>query len=264
MTGPTVATIKRLFAVCGNQCAFPRCSVSLVDPSGGKVTAKICHIKGRKPGSARYDPDQTDEERHAFDNLLILCPIHHDVVDDDPDSYSVDRLRQIKAAHEGKDVCGSEPPDGIAQQLIANISHDTLTHGSVIFTQNQMGGQVAHSITNIGPLPRQISRAAVNALVAELRKQEPENVDIVAVLGDADSYNLAGILDEIMKMAGWRTDGVSQALFTGQPTNVILEAPQEKPSLLFFLNWLHRLGLKPSGILNPNAPKPKLVVGPAA
>jgi hypothetical protein len=56
--------VKRLFAVGGNECAFPNCRNRLV--LGQAVTGEVCHIKGQKPGAARYDPDQTNEERHSF------------------------------------------------------------------------------------------------------------------------------------------------------------------------------------------------------
>src|ERR1700743_1066086 len=98
MSGPSVATIKRLYAVSGNCCAFPKCASPLIHD--GKVTGRICHIQGAKPGSARYDEKQVDEDRHGFSNLILMCPIHHDVIDDDEVAYSVDRLRQLKADHE--------------------------------------------------------------------------------------------------------------------------------------------------------------------
>jgi hypothetical protein len=44
----------------------------------------------------------TDAERDAFENLLLLCPNHHRMVDAlDPDAYPVDRLLRMKElAHE--------------------------------------------------------------------------------------------------------------------------------------------------------------------
>lgn len=145
LTCPRQKTIKRLFAVSGNQCYFSNCNIPLVDKESGKVTGKICHIKGQKPGAARYDPNQIDEERHGFDNLILMCPIHHDVIDDDPDSYTVSRLNEIKAQHEKIYAKGEEPSDEIINQFILNI-----TQGSVIYSKDQQGGQIAHSIINIG------------------------------------------------------------------------------------------------------------------
>ena len=70
MSSPSVATIKRLFAVTGNKCAFPRCPLALVDEASGKVTGRICHIKARQVGGPRFDRDQSDDERNAFENLI--------------------------------------------------------------------------------------------------------------------------------------------------------------------------------------------------
>jgi hypothetical protein len=124
-----------------------------------------------------------------------------------------------------------------------------------------MGGQVAHSITNIGPQPREISQASANALIAELRKHAPERVDIASLLSDAESYNLATILDQILKLAGWQTEGVAQAVFTGLPGGVIIETPVDKPALGILLNWLNTIGLKPQGFLKPDSGITKIIVG---
>ena len=34
-------------------------------------------------------------ERHAFDNLLLLCGPHHKEVDDHPDTYTVAKLHEM-------------------------------------------------------------------------------------------------------------------------------------------------------------------------
>ena len=94
MSSPSVATIKHLFAVSGNLCAFPKCTSPLIH--FGKVTGRICHIKGAKPGSARYDENQGDEDRHDYQNLILMCPIHHDVIDADEIGYPVDLTTQVE------------------------------------------------------------------------------------------------------------------------------------------------------------------------
>ena len=68
---PTEATLKKLVAVSGNRCAFPKCSTPLVDPQSGSIVGEVCHIKGEKPGAARYDSNQSNKERHGFDNLIV-------------------------------------------------------------------------------------------------------------------------------------------------------------------------------------------------
>ena len=264
MASPSLKTIKRLFAVSGNRCAFPRCEIPLIDNLSGKVTGKICHIKTKKPTGPRYDPNQSDEERDAFENLLLMCPIHHDVIDADPESYGVSRLKEIKARHEALWAGGNEPSDDIAKQFLLNITSSTISHGSIIFTQRQMGGQVAHSIVNVGQQPRGVSQAAANALISELRKYPAENFEIAALMGDAETFNLAQILETILKHAGWSSSsGISQSLFSGLPRGVIIETAVEKPSLNILLNWLGQVGLKPQGFLKPDSKLTKIIVGTA-
>src|SRR5271157_5396723 len=121
MKKPTPSTIKRLYAVSSNRCAFSKCPNTLVDEQSGKVTGRICHIKGEKEGSARYDEDQSEDERRSFDNLVLMCPIHHDVIDDDTESYTVERLYQIKQTHESQfNTLDTDLSDDGAQQFIIN------------------------------------------------------------------------------------------------------------------------------------------------
>src|SRR5579859_7967257 len=75
MGKPSVPTQKRLFAVSGNRCAYRNCPQPLVDETTGKVTARICHIKGNKLTSKRHDASQPEEERQAFANLILMCPV---------------------------------------------------------------------------------------------------------------------------------------------------------------------------------------------
>jgi hypothetical protein len=109
-----------LFAVSHNRCAFPSCDTPLVDKQSGKVTGRICHIRGRSTNGPRYDPQQSEVDRHGFANLLLMCPVHHDVVDKDVDAYSVQRLTKIKAEHETGIADNPQASDEVAEQLINN------------------------------------------------------------------------------------------------------------------------------------------------
>lgn len=100
MPDPSRPTIKRLFAVSGNCCAFPGCPRPLIDPVTGTVTAKVCHITAKKKDGPRYDQSLSDTERNGFDNLLLLCGEHHDIVDSRTSTYSVEDLCRIKSEHE--------------------------------------------------------------------------------------------------------------------------------------------------------------------
>lgn len=246
--------MKHLFAVSGNQCAFPNCKTTLVDVESRKVTGRICHIKAHNPGGKRYDPNQSAKECHAFDNLVLMCPIHHDVIDADEVSYTVERLREIKATHEAKHQGGSEPSDDIVQQFMQTISNTIINDGSVIFSQGQMGGQIAHNITNIGPQPRRISGAAASQLVAELRKLAPEEFQIRTNFADTEAFNLAQELSQVLSEAGWHRKGEITQVFNAKSnpiSGIAVGTTQVRPSTIMLRDWfLKTLGTF-TGELNP-------------
>jgi hypothetical protein len=145
---PSRTTVKRLFAVSGNLCAFPKCSTPLVDPKSSSIVGEICHIKGDKPGAARYDATQTNEDRQAFDNLILLCNVHHKIVDDDDTAYTVSRLLQMKQDHEARHSGPSPVDDATAERFISVAITNSTVQGSVITSHGQTGGQTAHTIHN--------------------------------------------------------------------------------------------------------------------
>jgi len=99
---PTDKTVKRLFAGSGGVCAFPGCTTPLVDPQSGALLGEMCHISAAAPDGPRYDPHLSDAERSDAKNLIILCPTHHTLIDQDVDTYSAAFLRKMKAQHEAQ------------------------------------------------------------------------------------------------------------------------------------------------------------------
>lgn len=264
---PYPSTVKRLFAVSGNRCAFPGCAIPLVDGASNKVTGRVCHIKGNKAGAKRYDPDQADEERHGFDNLVLMCPLHHDVIDADDRSYTVERLREIKREHEAAAAVG-EPSDQVAAQLVVNAGQNTVTGGSVITILKHMGGQVAHSITNVGPQPRRISRAAGDALIAALRDLPPEKFDITSMMGNGESEDLAAVLTQVLTASGWSVAVEMQAMYNATPRQIVVSTRKASAAVATLVRWLQQVELQPQvteepfGTLHVHAPAPvHLVVG---
>src|SRR5579872_4643685 len=97
--GPSRQTIKRLYALSRNQCAFNSCDAPIIEGTE-TVTGILCHIKARSPGGPRYDGTQTDEQRHSDANLILLCARHAKIIDAEPERYSVAKLQEIKRLHE--------------------------------------------------------------------------------------------------------------------------------------------------------------------
>lgn len=95
-------TEKLLFTLSGNQCAAPGCDRQLVARDGMSIIGKICHIEAASPDGPRWNPDMTDDERRAFDNLVLLCDECHTIVDNRANEakYPVALLRRWKHDHE--------------------------------------------------------------------------------------------------------------------------------------------------------------------
>ena len=91
---------KRLWGRAGNICSFPGCQKVLSDPSGRPVLGREAHIKGKKPKSARYDPQQPESERESYFNYTLLCPNHHAEIDSDEELWTVETLLAMKKQHE--------------------------------------------------------------------------------------------------------------------------------------------------------------------
>jgi len=99
-TPPSQKTMKKLFALSGGLCAFPGCRTHLVDQASGAMLAEMCHIRAASADGPRYDQTQHDTQRNGEDNLLLLCPTHHSLIDQAPNQYTVDWLTSIKQSHE--------------------------------------------------------------------------------------------------------------------------------------------------------------------
>ncbi len=102
LSAPRDSTIRRLFALSMNQCAFPDCSTPILDPKTNTILGEICHIHAQNKKGPRYKAGQTPEERHAFENLILMCSVHHKIIDapENLAEYTDERLFEIKAAHE--------------------------------------------------------------------------------------------------------------------------------------------------------------------
>lgn len=231
-------TIKRLYAISQNQCAFPNCTARLVDSASGKVTGRICHIKGNRPGAKRYDPAQTEEERQSYDNLILMCPSHHDIIDNDEVTYPVERLKAMKSEHESNSRVSESISDVLVNQFLVTLENNILQNGSIIVTHNQMGGQVAHSITNIGPQPRRLTEAVQKQIAWRLLQLEPHSYEIEVNSDDADGRTLAYQITQILNTANWTCRTFASSIFPRPMIGITISFPAKSPAVTEFIAGL--------------------------
>jgi hypothetical protein len=93
---------KILWGKSGNRCAM--CNHTLVlDPTdldSESVVGEECHIVSDALNGPRHDPSFPAVETDELINLILLCRIHHKLIDDQAETYTADLLRDMKANHE--------------------------------------------------------------------------------------------------------------------------------------------------------------------
>lgn len=96
-----VSIAKILYAKCAGQCCICKDAIVIETTKNGlKQVGEMAHIAGENEGSARYDTTMTDEQRFAYDNLMLLCPTCHTKIDKAPESYPIELLKNYKQKHE--------------------------------------------------------------------------------------------------------------------------------------------------------------------
>ncbi len=204
---PRERIVRALFSTSRNKCAFPNCRIPAYDAATGSVLVEVRHIEGSRPDSARYRASQSVEERHGLGNLMLLCGVHHKVIDDDDVAYTVDRLKAMKAAHETTEE-ETPVPLGVAEQLLSNLAAGKIYAGSVIVSHHQMGGQTAHTIINNAPPARLLTETVSNRIVEGLRRHPPRVCELVRVDGDPEALRLAEQLKSALTQGGWRVNEI--------------------------------------------------------
>lgn len=155
-------TIKVLWGKSGGKCAKCRRAIILEkDESNFYHIAKQAHIAGLNPGSARYDSDMTDEERNSVNNIILLCPTCHEIIDENRDEYTVSKLKEIKKEHEewvDEQLTSSMPQvtfadlEVITKYLVSAPLHKSEENLTVVppgekIRKNNLSGEVANLIT---------------------------------------------------------------------------------------------------------------------
>ena len=97
-------THKILWARSGGKCAICKNDI-VIDPADlnddPSIVGDEAHIIARCESFTRGDYDSlSPEERDHYSNLILLCKNHHKQIDDQPGTYTVEKLREIKSQHE--------------------------------------------------------------------------------------------------------------------------------------------------------------------
>lgn len=99
---PDANTKLRLFAASGGYCQNPGCEQSLFVNTGSTRThiAEIAHVFAANDRGPRAKEELPKAERGAFDNLILLCPKCHTIIDKAEQEFPDTLLASWKRNHE--------------------------------------------------------------------------------------------------------------------------------------------------------------------
>ena len=131
---------KILWGRSGNRCAI--CRHELVVDSTAKdaesIVGEECHIISRQGQGPRHEPTFPEGAIDEPDNLMLLCRVHHKMVDDQVDTYTAGLLRTLKRNHETWVSSSLAPEKTIPPVRLRRIKENIPTHLSRINTGQEL------------------------------------------------------------------------------------------------------------------------------
>lgn len=97
--------------------------------AGGIIIGENCHIVAEKVDGPRGYHPVPEADRNRYPNLILLCNIHHKIVDTNVTLWSVERLLQIKSDHENwiKTIFEQSPnPAPLVYKRLVEIASEKL------------------------------------------------------------------------------------------------------------------------------------------
>jgi hypothetical protein len=94
--------LKLLFGLAAGRCSFchHEVLVAATEVDDAAIIGKIAHIEAHSDKGPRANSALTTKQRDSYANWILLCGNHHDLVDQQPNTFTVQDLRKRKGEHE--------------------------------------------------------------------------------------------------------------------------------------------------------------------
>jgi hypothetical protein len=225
----TTPTVKVLWTRAHDCCAFPTCPQLLtedsVDATTGEgfvtVVGEQAHIRSKTADGPRYDPDFDPSKLDSYENLILLCPTHHTMVDaNNGAGYTVDQLLEMRAKHEKQQA----RREHIDKTLRSYVGQQYNKDDQVLFEQVDLSGPSVDSMFVDVPFAcrTDVAIAVVLQQIAAKHPPEPE------ALESAEDQVVTGSAQALL-----HPDWEGNALLVGGPG-------QGKSTLLQYICQFHR------------------------
>lgn len=167
---PSNTTKLRLFADSGGYCVNPGCLAEIfVDLDSNAVhVGEIAHVISAGDSGPRADVETTPEQRGQYENLILLCPRCHTIIDKAEENYPIDLLLNWKRNHRQiiADAFGARAYD--SRREAREVVEPLLRENYVIF--QEYGPRTDERFNPESTLPNQWLRKIRTKIIPNNRK----------------------------------------------------------------------------------------------
>jgi hypothetical protein len=227
------ATKDILAKRAGQKCSNPSCRRPTVGPHSDDARAvnvgEAAHIRGARPGSARYDSSMTPDERRIITNGIWLCRSCAAMVDRDELRYPVEGLYKWKREHEVEQLALIGGPSELVEErqrtgrifenespAALQLALDRPVHWEYLLTAELTREKLRHIRRQISELHDGLiyvpaKFVTIGDLPIWLKERSEDLVTIMKVLENIVVHQLAassakGTADEILRTANLLSD----------------------------------------------------------
>lgn len=184
---------RKLWAASGGYCGNPACHKNLFALSDtGKILniEELAHIIGQSKDGPRGEEILPMDERDEYENIVLLCPTCHTLIDKNPELYPVEMIKEWKKKHEESIRSLFETPKFTSRQelrkyiepyLLENKAvHESLGPESSNASEHQLSAEHEwgrQCVQTIIPNNRRIE----NALVNNINLLSPEEMKLLVL-----------------------------------------------------------------------------------
>lgn len=202
----TAPTVKVLWTRALNVCAFPTCTqlltVDAVNATTGEgfvtIVGEQAHIRSRRVGGPRYDPKYDASLLDSYENLILLCPTHHTMIDSNAgDGYTAEALVAMRAKHERR----QQRRERLEKAIRAYVGQQYNQDDRVLFEQVDLHGPSVDSMFVDVPFAcrPELAIAGVLQSIAEAHPPERESLE---ALDAGDQLVVAGLARLARSLSG--------------------------------------------------------------
>jgi hypothetical protein len=153
----------------------------------------------------------------------------------------------------GEVLRGEEPKDPETPAQVPKQDPEPVTDRGepgeqhIVISHGQVGGQTAHTITNLGP-PKRVISAAIRAEMLAVLKEAPGSACFASTQGDTEAHEFKLQLMDVFTEAGWTALDRQTFMFFGERKGFMVSVPrdtsrlEDRPAALVVANALSKTG----------------------